>query len=146
MKWHDGKPLCADDVVFTMEKILDPDTNTFNAGLFKIDGKKIEFRAIDKHTVEAILPRPFAPFLNNLTLAPVAPKHLLEKEDINRTDFNRSPIGTGPFKFVEWKTSDRIVLKANPDYFLGKPKLDKIEIKIIPLRGRLPDCPLVPTD
>ena len=132
VKWHDGKPLCADDVVFTMEKILDPDTNTFNAGLFKIDGKKIEFRAIDKHTVEAILPRPFAPFLNNLTLAPVAPKHLLEKEDINRTDFNRSPIGTGPFKFVEWKTSDRIVLKANPDYFLGKPKLDKIEIKIIP--------------
>lgn len=132
VKWHDGTPLKAEDVVFTMQKVLDPETNTFNAGLFKIDGKNIEFRAIDEHTMEAVLPKPFAPFLNNLTLSPIAPKHLLEKEDINKCDFNEKPVGTGPFKFVEWKTSDRVVLEANPGYFKGKPKLDRIEIRIIP--------------
>lgn len=132
VKWHDGTPFTAEDVVWTMEKILDPETNTFNAGLFKIDGKNIEFRALDEYTVEAVLAKPFAPFLNNLTLAPVAPKHLLEKEDINKCDFNESPVGTGPFRFVEWKTSDRVVLKANPEYFGGQPRLDRIEIRIIP--------------
>ncbi len=132
VKWHDGKPFTADDVVFTMQKVLDPETNTFNAGLFKIDGKNIEFKALDENTVEALIPRPFAPFLNNLTLSPIAPKHLLEKEDINKCDFNENPVGTGPFRFVEWKTSDRVVLKANPEYFRGCPKLERIEIRIIP--------------
>jgi len=132
VKWHDGEEFTANDVVFTMEKILDPKTNTFNAGLFKVGGKKIEFRAIDKYTVEARLAVSFAPFLNNLTLAPIAPEHLLKNEDINRTEFNRKPVGTVPFRFVEWKVSDRVVLKANPDYFKGKPRLERVEFRIIP--------------
>ncbi|MCD4785467.1 MAG: peptide-binding protein [Candidatus Eremiobacteraeota bacterium] len=138
--WHDGTEFTADDVVYTFKKILDPKTNTFNAGLFKMNKnilwfkweENIKFKAIDKYTVEARLPLPFAPFLNNLTLTPIAPKHLLEGEDINLTEFNRNPVGTGPFKFKEWKTSDRITLDANPDYFNGKPKLDRIEIRIVP--------------
>jgi len=140
VKWHDGKEFTADDVVFTFNKVLDPRTNTFNAGLFKMSKnilwfkweENIRFKAIDKYTVEAQMPLPFAPFLNNLTIVPIAPKHLLEGEDINLTDFNRNPVGTGPFRLREWKTSDRITLVANPDYYNGKPKLDRIEIKIIP--------------
>jgi peptide/nickel transport system substrate-binding protein len=132
VKWHDGAEFTSADVVFTFDKILDPDTNTFNAGLFKIGSEKIRFEAIDDHTVKATLPSPFAPFFNNLTLAPIAPAHLLKNENINQTEFNRNPIGTGPFKFVEWKTSERIVLQANPDYFKGKPKIDRIELRIIP--------------
>jgi peptide/nickel transport system substrate-binding protein len=60
------------------------------------------------------------------------PKHLLEGKDINKTDFDRHPVGTGPYKFVEWKTAQQIVLEANPDYWGGKPHLKRFIMKIIP--------------
>lgn len=132
VKWHDGRELTAHDVVFTMEKVLDPYTNTYNAGLFKVDGKDIVFTSLDDYTIEASLPQSFAPFLNNLTLIPVVPKHILEKEDINTGDFSRNPVGTGPFIFKEWKTSDRVVVTANSNYFKGMPLLESIEFRIIP--------------
>lgn len=132
VKWHDGKEFTAKDVVFTYQKTVDPSTNTFNAGLFKVGKENIKFHALDDYTVEAELPSPFAPFFNNLTLVPVAPEHLLKDQDVNRCDYNRSPVGTGPFKFVEWKTSDRVTLEANPEYFRGNPKLKRIEFRIIP--------------
>ena len=62
----------------------------------------------------------------------IIPKHLLEKEDINTTSFNRKPIGTGPFRFVEWVSDEKIVVEANPRYFEGRPNLDGIIYRIIP--------------
>jgi peptide/nickel transport system substrate-binding protein len=62
----------------------------------------------------------------------IIPKHLLEKEDINTTPFNRRPIGTGPFRFVEWVSDEKIVLEANPQYFEKRPYLDRIVYRIIP--------------
>jgi peptide/nickel transport system substrate-binding protein len=62
----------------------------------------------------------------------VLPKHLLEKENINTTSFNRKPIGTGPFRFVEWVSDEKIVVEANPQYFEGRPRLDGIVYRIIP--------------
>ncbi|MCE1246554.1 MAG: peptide-binding protein [Firmicutes bacterium] len=132
VKWHDGKEFTSGDVVFTFGKLLDPNTNTFNAGLFKVGSEKIKFEAVDAYTVKATLPSPFAPFLNNLTLSPIAPAHCLEDQNINLAEFNRNPVGTGPFRFSEWKTSERIVLRANPDYFKGKPRINRIELRIIP--------------
>jgi peptide/nickel transport system substrate-binding protein len=132
IKWHDGNELTASDCVFTFNKLLAPDTNTFNAGLFKVDGENIIFTALDRYTLEAILPAPFAPFFNNLTLIGIIPEHILKDDDINKAVFNRNPVGTGAFVFREWRTSDSITLTANPDYHAGQPKIQRIILKIIP--------------
>jgi peptide/nickel transport system substrate-binding protein len=132
IKWHDGVEMTASDCVFTFNKLLDPDTNTFNAGLFKVNNENITFKAIDRYTLEARLPAPFAPFFNNLTLISIIPEHILKDEDINRAPFNRNPIGTGAFRFREWRSSDSITLEANPDFHRGKPEISRIILKIIP--------------
>ncbi len=62
----------------------------------------------------------------------IIPKHLLENQDINTTPFNRKPVGTGPFRFVEWVSDEKIVVEANPKYFEGRPYLDRIIYRIIP--------------
>lgn len=151
VKWHDGQPFTADDVVFTVQKWLDPKVNNQNraflsalAGFEELTNpdnpaswdslpvKPVE--AVDSHTVVFHLKEPYAPFLSVLVSprAGIVPKHLLEGKDLNNDEFNQKPIGTGPFKVVEWKKDDRIVLEANEEYFLGRPKLDRIIIRVIP--------------
>jgi peptide/nickel transport system substrate-binding protein len=131
VKWHDGHPFTAEDVVFTFNSILDPKVNSVRRSNFIIDGEPIKFKALDKYTVQAILPKPFAPFLVRSGMS-VIPKHLLKGKDINTAKFNRKPIGTGPFKFKEWVTGDHVSVVRNPDYYLGKPKLAEIIYKVIP--------------
>jgi peptide/nickel transport system substrate-binding protein len=130
--WHDGEPFTAQDVKFTFDKLFDPSTNTYNRGLFQVDGKNPEVVVVDDHTVQFVLPRPFAPFISNLTALGIVPLHALKDKDINRCEFNWHPIGTGPFKFKEWKSSERLFLVANSAYFIGPPKLRGILLIIIP--------------
>ncbi len=129
--WHDGVEFTAEDVKFTFDKILDPLTNSVRRSNYIIDETPIKFVVQDKYVFQAILPKPFAPFLVNMCMN-IIPKHLLEKENINKSEFNRRPIGTGPFKFEEWKSADHITVRANDDYFMGKPLLKKIIFRIIP--------------
>jgi len=130
--WHDGAPFTARDVEFTFDRLFDPATNTFNRGLFQVDGKNPEIRVLNSHTLEFRLPRPFAPFVSNLASMPVIPAHLLKGQDINRCDFNWRPVGTGPFKFKEWKASERLYLESNPRYFAGAPRLKGVMMPVIP--------------
>ncbi len=129
--WHDGKPFTADDVIFTYEKILDPKTNTVRRSDYQINGKNIIFKKIDQYTVKAILPQPFSPFLVNCTMG-IIPKHLLAKTDINLDDFNRHPVGTGPYKFVKWASNEYVLLTRNDQYYDKIPKIKEILLKIIP--------------
>ena len=131
VSWHDGAPFTAEDVAFTFEKILDPNTNTVRRGSYIIDGSPIKVRVLDSHRVQITLPKPFAPFLASMGMG-IIPKHLFENEDINRTDLNRNPVGTGPFIFEEWATSQYVKLRKNPDFYRGTPKLEKVLLKIIP--------------
>ena len=131
VKWHDGHPFTAEDVNYTFDVLLDPKTNTVRRGHFIINGNPIIFKVIDTHTIQATLPQPFAPFIATLDMG-ILPKHLLEGKDINTADFNRHPIGTGPFIFKDWKSGQFVTLKKNPHYFKGAPKLDGILMKIIP--------------
>lgn len=131
VRWHDGYPFTAEDVVFTFNAILNPKVNSVRRSDYIIDGEPIKFRALDKYTVQAVLPKPFAPFLVRSGMS-IIPKHLLEGKDINTAAFNRKPVGTGPFKFSEWVTGDRVTVARNADYYLGKPKLAEIIFKIIP--------------
>ena len=129
VKFHDGVEMTAEDVVFTWKVYSDPTVNTpYGADYQYI--KNVEI--MDPYTVKVTYKKAFAPALTS-TFSSILPKHLLEGKDINHDDdFNRHPIGTGPYKFVEWKTAQQIVLEANPDYWEGKPHINRFVLRIIP--------------
>ncbi len=126
--WHDGREFTAQDVKFTYDKIMDEKTNTVRRSDYELV-KKAE--VLDPYTFRVTYKQPFSPGLQTWGMG-IIPKHLLEKEDINTAAFNRKPVGTGPFRFVEWTTDEKIVVEANPRYFEGRPYLDRIIYRIIP--------------
>ena len=115
--WHDGKEFTAEDVKFTYDKIMDEKTNTVRRSDYELV-KKAEI--LDPYTFRVTYRQPFSPGLGTWAMG-VIPKHLLEKGDINTAPFNRKPVGTGPFRFVEWETDEKIVVEANANYFQGGP-------------------------
>jgi peptide/nickel transport system substrate-binding protein len=131
VKWHDGHPFTAHDVKYTFEIILNPKTNTVRRSNFVIGGKPLLFNVIDTHTIDIVLPELFSPALIRLSSA-IIPKHILEKVDINKAAFNRHPIGTGPFRFVAYKSGQFVKLTRNDHYFGQRPKLTDILFKVIP--------------
>ncbi|MFH1857969.1 MAG: peptide-binding protein [Candidatus Omnitrophota bacterium] len=133
VRWHDGRPFTADDVVFTYQKLVDPAVKTPYSG----DFEKIErIEKIDDNTLRVRYKEPFAPGLASWGMA-VMPKHLLEKEDFNRSAFSRNPVGTGPYRFKQWKTAQYVELESNHDYFEGRPYLDGYLYRVIPDQATL---------
>ena len=129
VKFHDGTPFNADAVVFHWKRILDPKTRL----IFKITIKPIlSVVKTGDYEVQFNLQHAWLPFTSILTnpagfVSPIpSPKAI--KEGIQ----HRSPVGTGPFLFKEWKSGDRIALVKNPDYWQkGKPYLDEIVFLLI---------------
>ena len=128
VKWHDGKPFTAADVLYTYQVTVDPKTPTAYAGDF-LKVKKAE--ALDDYTFRVTYDKPFAPALISWSSA-ILPRHLLAGKDITKSALSRHPIGTGPYKFKEWVTGQKIVLVSNPDYFEGQPYIDGRITRIIP--------------
>jgi peptide/nickel transport system substrate-binding protein len=128
--WHDGTPFTAADVVFTFESIANPEVNARSrTGFNLIAGAE----ATDDHTVIFTLNEPSAVFLETWGYRGILPKHVFENEDMNTSEFNRAPtVGTGPYKFVEWVSGDRIVVERNSDYYQEGAYLDRIVYRIIP--------------
>ena len=127
VKWHDGEPFTAEDVKFTIEAIMDPANESENAPNYE-DVESIT--VIDDHTIEFKLSAPNVAFLDYMTM-PILPKHLLEGENMQESDFFRAPVGTGPFKLAKWDEGQQIVLEKNEDYFAGPAKIDSIIFKIV---------------
>ncbi|WP_409273745.1 ABC transporter substrate-binding protein [Neobacillus sp. SCS-31] len=130
VKFHDGKPLTADDVVFTYQMLGHKDSiNPYKGTIAMID----KVSAKDKYTVVFDLKDPSPLFLNAITFA-IIPKHKFPNgvKSFNDSSFHRNPVGSGPFKFKEWKTAQRVVLVANKDYWNGRPYMDQITMKILP--------------
>ncbi|WP_319765220.1 peptide-binding protein [Maridesulfovibrio sp.] len=128
IKWFDGKPLTAEDVEFTYNLMIDPETPTAYAGDFK---NIKEFKRTGKYTFEVRYDKVFARSL--ITWASdILPKHILEGEDLNTTKYRRDPVGAGPYKLKEWVPGRRIVLEANDDYFEGRPYIDELVYRVIP--------------
>jgi peptide/nickel transport system substrate-binding protein len=128
VRWHDGQPFTADDVLFTYQKLRDPKVHT----PYESDFDEVEsVTAPDPYTVRVTYKKAFAPGLASWGIGMV-PKHIFEKGDFNTHPANRAPIGTGPYRFKEWKTDEYILLEANPDYFEGKPYLQRYVYRIIP--------------
>ncbi|AIM17236.1 ABC transporter substrate-binding protein [Neobacillus sedimentimangrovi] len=138
VKFHDGTDFNADAVVFNFNRWMNGNDEKFPYysmfGGYKNDEGHVikEVKAVDEHTVQFVLKRPQAPFLKNLAMSPfgIASPAAVEKYG---DDFRSHPVGTGPFKFVEWKQNDTITLEKNPDYWKeGLPKLNKIIFRVIP--------------
>ncbi len=129
VKWTDGVEFTANDVMFGYKTIIDPKTPTAYKEDF-LQVKKAE--VLDKYTFRVTYKKPFAPALSSWGNLPILPEHLLKGKDITKVDFGRNPIGMGPFIFEKWEPGQRIVLKANPDYFEGRPYIDYYIYRIIP--------------
>lgn len=142
VKWHDGEDFNADDVVFTLTALASPEYTGGNEGrVMSIVGAS-EYQAgtadsvegikkIDDYTVEITLASPNAAFLSNMYVA-ILPEHILGEEspaDWGNDDFNRAPIGTGKYKFVEWEAGQYISLERNDEYFGTMPSIENVVVQ-----------------
>ncbi|HEX2525568.1 MAG TPA: ABC transporter substrate-binding protein [Geminicoccus sp.] len=126
--FHDGTPFDAEAVKFNFERLLDENhpaagTGPFPLSFFFSSVEKVE--AIDPQTVRFSLTEPYAPFLSNLAYPTgllVSPKAVTERG----TEFGRQPVGTGPFRFVEWQGNRQVTIEKNPDYWGDPAKLQAV--------------------
>ena len=137
VKWQDGAPFTADDVIFTWHIVTDPKTNVqtrtgYDSNYITGIEKK------DDYTIVVHLKQRWAPFVATFftmssTPYPILPKHLLAQyPDINHLPYNLKPVGTGPFIVQEWQKGTIIRMTANPNYWRGAPKLKEVDYQIIP--------------
>jgi peptide/nickel transport system substrate-binding protein len=129
--FHDGTPLTADDVIFSVTKLL-VETHARARGIFtRIDSAE----APDPLTVVFKLKEPFAAFLGafDCTTAPILPKHVYEGTDFRKNPANDKAIGCGPFKLKEWVRGSHVLLVRHEGYYRpGEPHLDEIIYRVIP--------------
>ena len=127
--WHDKVKLTSKDVIFTYEQIINPSVfNSIKSNFNEVQSVK----ALDDLTVEIIYKKPYFKALE-IWMVGLLPYHILKDEkNLMTSSFNKNPIGTGSYKIKEFKTAQDIELIANPDYFGGKPKIDKILYKFLP--------------
>lgn len=128
VKWHDGHPFTADDVLFTYKLMVDPKTPTAYAEDFR---QVTKAEVLDPYTFRVHYEKPFAPALASWGMS-ILPRHLLEGRDVVNSPLGRNPVGTGPYIFSEWKAGERIILRYNPHYFEGRPFIDRLIYRIIP--------------
>lgn len=137
IKWQDGQPLTCEDMKFTWQVVMNPKTNIATTDGYK-DIKDID--CSDPYVAVVHMKKLYAPYLQQLWglngNAPILPKHLLaqynERGSINNAPYNAMPIGSGPFKVVEWQRGSEVRMEAFPGYFMGKPKLNEVVFKIMP--------------
>ncbi len=128
VKWHDGSPFTADDVVFTFERAPDVPNSPSSFGTY-LKGKAIE--KVDDLTVRIKTAAPYPLMPNDIsTFSIISKKH---GDGAGTEDYNsgKAAIGTGAYKFVEWVPGDRIVLERNDDFWGDKPEWEKVTIKPI---------------
>nr|WP_274363086.1 MULTISPECIES: ABC transporter substrate-binding protein [unclassified Paenibacillus] len=131
LTWHDGEKLTADDVVFTFDSILDEKQHSFFRSMFVYNGKPLEVKKIDETTVEFKLPEVTAAFEGALVQITPIPKHIFEGvADIEKSEKNNEPVGSGPFKFKEYKPGEYLTLERFDNYFAGPAHLDSVTYRV----------------
>ena len=125
IKFHDGSELTAEDVKFSLDRAIASASVSYIVDFIK------EVNIKDEYTVELVLHAPYAPALNNLALpfAAIVPKAIVEADEAN---FILNPIGSGPYKFIEWKQGDHIKMEAFADYMDGESPTKYLEMRVVP--------------
>lgn len=124
VKFHNGEPLTADDVKFTLDRMkASPQVSHIIKAIDSIE-------VVDDNTVRIKTDKPFGALLSHLshTAASILNREAVEK---GGAAYGQNPVGTGPYKFVSWQAGDRITLQANPDYYLGKAPTEKVIFRSI---------------
>jgi peptide/nickel transport system substrate-binding protein len=161
VKWHDGTPFTAADVQFSADALASPDSGSVYTGSF-VDTVE-SWRVIDDYTFEMVAKEPKYTFLYDIQTLFVVPKHIWE--DVPFSDWRTDPgatgadpsrvVGTGPFKFQEWKQGESVTLVRNDDYYDKVPYIDTYVLRIWPdqtsvvnalLNGELDVAGLEPSD
>jgi peptide/nickel transport system substrate-binding protein/oligopeptide transport system substrate-binding protein len=141
VKFHHGREVRADDFVYTFTRFLHPRTASPRAWLFeRVQGaqaflagtaERVEgLQALDAYTLQITLSQPYAPFISILGMVQA---QVVPREEVERlgSAFGRQPVGTGPFRFVNWVAREQITLEVNEEYFEGRPFLDHLHYRII---------------
>ena len=140
LRWSDGAPLNADDVVWTYHAIMNPANNLTSRAGWDLITKADE---PDKNTIVFHLSKPYSPFIVTFFSSAganpsILPKHLLAQyPNINNAAFNALPVGAGPFKYKEWVRAQKVVMVPNPYYFRGQPELKEVDFEIVPNRDTI---------
>jgi peptide/nickel transport system substrate-binding protein len=131
VKWHDGMPFTAKDVVFTFQAIMDANNPVTTRTGYK-DMESVE--AKDDYTVVTRYKEFYAPYLT--LFGRILPAHVFDNKTLlDKHEYGRKPVGTGPFKFVEWVSGDHITVTKNDDYWKkGHPYVDQVIFRITPSR------------
>lgn len=127
VKTHTGEEFTAEDVKFTIERILDPEVaSTWRRYIDLIDSVTV----VNPYKVRIITEGPVPTLMDNLGLIPMVPKEAFEAK--GDEGFGESPVGTGPYKFVKWLKGEYVELQAFPDHWRGAPPIDLVEFREIP--------------
>ena len=138
MKWHDGQPVTCNDLKFTWQVVMNTHNNVVTTDGYKDIGS---IDCSDPYVAVVHMKRVYAPFLQQLWSvngnAPILPEHLLakfndDKGSFNTAPYNSLPVGSGPFKVVQWQRGQEVRMEVNPDFYLGRPKLNEVIYKILP--------------
>jgi peptide/nickel transport system substrate-binding protein len=131
VKFHNGEPFNAEAVKFTIDRVLDPATKSVTRGNFTWIK---EVKIVDEFTVQVLTHKPFPAAPEFLTLAYIIPPKYVKS--VGDDEFSKKPVGTGPYKYVEWKKAEHLIVEANPGYWKdspkGMPKIKTIVFRTIP--------------
>lgn len=135
VRWHDGETVTAEDVKFTFDMAKEPETGSLIGSAYL--GSVASAEVLDPRTITFRFTEPHAQAIEDFWWAPV-PKHLLEgvaAAEMANAPYNRQPVGSGPFRLVEWRANDRVVLERNDDFpegLGGPPAAQRVVFRIIP--------------
>ncbi|MAS36354.1 MAG: hypothetical protein CL610_20280 [Anaerolineaceae bacterium] len=130
VKWHDGEEFTAEDVLFTYEAVLlEENAIDWRSNLIQ-NGEPFQFEVVDDYTFKVILSQPDATVLTALSI-PIVPAHAFDSLNMIDAPFNTAPIGTGPYRFVEWNTGENVILEAHTDYWRGAPNIGRLVVSFI---------------
>lgn len=129
LKWADGQALTSEDVLFTWKVMTDDKTRTPYGADYKLVKNA---SAPNPQTFVVSYAHPYAPALDSWASLHVLPKHILQGQDINNSDFSRHPVGSHYYQLASWKNGESISLVRNPNATQGAPKIDRLMSRIIP--------------